>query len=331
MEQKTLDDQLMVRYLLGQLPEEEQLRLEERAFSDQEYLQNVLAVERDLIDEYVRGELSGVERRQFEKLFLASSDRRRKVEFARALVSVVSESPLSESFARPMIQHAPVSWWDSLLAWLRGPRMALKFSLAAAAMIVVLGVSWLIAETVRLRTQLAQLQAQQQSQQRNEEKQLQEEALRQQLAEQQKRNEELARQLQSERQHLARLQKELDKSSPTRPIIASLMLLPGVPRGSTDLPKLVVPQGARHARLQIGLEKGDVHKRFHVELRTAGGEAVWSQNNLAARAARAGRAVVLHLPVSVLNTGEYELALRGADDKGGVEDVGYYYFTVLKR
>src|SRR5262245_46756820 len=131
MEQTSPDENLVVRYLLGQLPEEEQLRLEERAFSDQEYLQNVLAVERDLIDEYVRGELSGSERRQFEKLFLASPERRRKVEFARALTNVVSESPATESLARPAIDHAPIPWRDFLLAWLRGQRMAMKFSLAA--------------------------------------------------------------------------------------------------------------------------------------------------------------------------------------------------------
>jgi len=331
MEQTSPDENLVVRYLLGQLPEEEQLRLEERAFSDQEYLQNVLAVERDLIDEYVRGELSGSERRQFEKLFLASPERRRKVEFARALTNVVSESPATESLARPAIDHAPIPWRDFLLAWLRGQRMAMKFSLAAVTLMVVLGVSWLIAETIRLRAQLAQLQAQRQSQQRDEEKPPQEETLRRQLAEQQKRNEELALQLQNERQHLAQLQQELTRSSPPRPIIASLMLLPGLPRSSTDRPKLIVPRGAQQARLQIGLEKGDDHKRFHVELRTAGGQPVWSQNNLQPRAARAGRSLVLYLPVSVLSAGEYELALKGVTDQGEVEAVGYYYFGVLSQ
>src|SRR5512145_3060134 len=105
MEQMSLDEELVVRYLLGQLPEEEQSLLEERAFSDQACIQNILAVERDLIDEYVRGELSGEERRQFEKLFQASSERRRKVEFARALTNIVSESPATESLARTAIAH----------------------------------------------------------------------------------------------------------------------------------------------------------------------------------------------------------------------------------
>jgi hypothetical protein len=331
MQQISLDEQLVVRYLLGQLPDEEQQRLEERAFSDREYLQNILAVERDLIDEYVRGELSGIDRQQFEQFFLASPERRRKVEFARTLTNVVAESPHAESVARSVIQHDSISWWDSFLAWFRGPSLVLKFSLAVVALMVALGVFWLITETVRLRAQLAQLQAQLQSQQRDAEKPPQEEELRQQLAEERGLNEELARQLHQERQHLARLQEESARPSPSRPIIASLILLPGLPRSSADRPTLIVPRGAQQARLQIGLEKGDDYKRFNVELRTAGGQAIRSHNNLPARATRAGRSVVFSLPVSILSPGEYELALKGVTEKEEVEDIGYYYFSVLKK
>jgi hypothetical protein len=331
MEQISLDEKLVVRYLLGRLPEEEQLQLEERAFSDREYMQNVEAVERDLIDEYVRGELSDFEREQFEKLFLASPERRRKVEFARALTNLVSETPLAERAARSVIRQDAISWWDSFLARLHGSGLVLKFSMAAAALIVALGVFWLMTETIRLRAQLAQLQAQQQSQPRDAGKSAQEEDLRRQLGEQQQRNEELARQLQSEQQRLAQLQKESARSSPSRPIIASLMLFPGLSRSPADRPALIVPRGAEQARLQIGLEKGDDYQRFNVELRTAGGEAVRNQNNLTARATRAGRSVVWSLPVSLLSTGEYELTLKGITDKKEIEDIGYYYFSVLKK
>ena len=83
---------LLIRYLLGALPEKRQVEIEDRAFRDQEYLQTIQAVERDLIDEYVRGELPERERRQFEARFFVSAERRRKVEFAKALAIVTSES-----------------------------------------------------------------------------------------------------------------------------------------------------------------------------------------------------------------------------------------------
>ncbi len=84
-------EELIVRYLLGELPEEKQSEIEDRAFQDQPYLQLILAVESDLIDEYVQGELSDSTRRQFETRFLASGERRRKVAFAKALMGLTPD------------------------------------------------------------------------------------------------------------------------------------------------------------------------------------------------------------------------------------------------
>lgn len=84
-------EDLIVQYLLGDLPEQMQSEIEDRAFQDRRYLQRILAAESDLIDEYARGELSDSARRQFESRFLGSAERRRKVEFAKALVKVMPE------------------------------------------------------------------------------------------------------------------------------------------------------------------------------------------------------------------------------------------------
>jgi hypothetical protein len=335
METKSSDGELIVRYLLGELPEEEQARVEDRAFSDREYMQNILAAESDLIDEYVRGELSDAARRQFESRFLASSERRQKVEFARALEQVVSETTTEEA-AQLATARAPVSWRDSLSAFLRDLNPAAKLPMAAAALMVVIGVSWLVAETVRLRAQIARLDVEQQTRQHREE------LLQRQIADERARGGDLAAQLQHEREWRERseevtrqLERDQSERGPTkpssRPAIVSLALWPGIPRSGVDRPQLVVPLAARLVRLRIGLERGDEYKRFRVELRTREGQEVLSQNNLHAQAARAGQAVVLNLLASVLNAGEYELALKGVTDRDEVEDVGYYYFSVRKN
>src|SRR5678815_1995557 len=85
------NEKLIARYLLGELPEDQQVEIEDRAFSDKDYLASITAVENDLIDEYVRGELSAADRQRFETRFLASTERRKRVEFATALRTVVSE------------------------------------------------------------------------------------------------------------------------------------------------------------------------------------------------------------------------------------------------
>jgi hypothetical protein len=322
METEALGGQLIVRYLLGDLPEEEQVRLEDRAFSDPDLLQSIEDRENDLIDEYVRGALSDIERRQFERRFLASAERQRKVEFARALARVI---PATEAATQPDSAH----WWESLTAFLRGLNPALQFSMAAAASLLLLGVSWLVMETVRLRAQVAQLQVEQKT------RQLQEEALRQQASGERSRREDLAAQLERERVRREELARQIERdqargSSTGLSFIPSLFLSTGIARGGADRPKLVVPQSARIARLQIGLEREDEYKSFRVELRTAQGQEVWTRDNLRPRQSRAGRVINLTVPGSVLGEGQYELTLKGVIDNQNTEDVRYYYFDALK-
>jgi anti-sigma factor RsiW len=327
-------EDLLVRYLLGDLPEEEQAGVEERAFQDQRTVRDIQAAESDLIDAYVRGELSERERRQFEGRFFASAERRRKVEFARALARVAPEFAAVEKAARPARRPTPAAWPGILEAFLRRLSPAAKFAMAGAALLVVIGGSWLIVESVRLRGELAALRAAQQSNEREQQ------ALRQQIADEQARRDELSTQLQRERdqrerdqQLVGELQHQLEESAAPPPPspVASLLLGPGISRGANARSKLVIPQAAQKARVQIGVEPEDDYRSFRVELRAPGGQPIWTQENLPARRVRGGRAVVLSLPANILKAGGYELALKGVTGQGVVEDVGYYYVDVLRK
>lgn len=324
---KASNEQLIVRYLLGDLPEGEQATLEDRAFSDREYRREIEDAENDLIDEYVRGALNETRRRQFESRFLASAGRRRKVEFARALAQVVAANAPDRT-AQPVTPR----WWEALIAFLRGFNPALQFSLAAATLILLVGVAWLLTETRRLRSQVAQHQAGQQTQQR------QEEALRQEAANERTRSAELTAQPERER-----AQRERSEAPTRRPeqrprersaassFIASLFLMPGAARSGAERPQLIMPDSSQFARLQIGLEREDEFKSFRVEIRTAQGQEVWTQDRLRPRESRAGRVISLTIPARVFSAGEYELTLRGVVDNRTIEDVRYYYFSVLKK
>lgn len=334
MKHDSIHDELIVGYLLGDLPEEEQSEIEDRAFQDEQYLQAILAAESDLIDDYVRGELSASARRQFESRFLTSAERRRKVEFARALASVTPEFAVTEKNIRPASASVPIIWPRTLAAFLRGLNVAAKFSLAAAALLIVIGGSWLVAERLRLRAELSELRAEQQSRER------QQQALQQQIADEQARREELSAQLQHEREQRERsqqivgeLQRELEESAtqPSQSTVVSLALWPGISRSGGARPKLALPQAARRVRIQIGVEPEDEYQSFRAELRAPGGQPIWAQDRLSARRVRAGRAVVLNLPASVFKAGEYELVLQGVTGKGTTEEVAYYYFDVLKK
>ena len=321
------NEKLISQYLLGELPEEQQVEIEDRAFSDTEYLASITAVENDLIDEYVRGELSGAERQRFETRFLASAERRKRVEFAKALRTIVSESAVPE---KKLVQEPRTwSWRESLYAFLGGLNPAARLALVAAAILFIAVAAWLFVETQRLRRQVNQLQAENQSGQN----------LQQALEAERKHNAELNARLDQEKQQREQIDESLRQLTETTeatnpappPVIASLTLLPGLSRGGDQKPSLDLSNDARLVRLQIGIDPEEQYKTFAVELRTLAGRQVWNRENLAARTRRGTRAVGLTLPATVLKPGEYELRLRGITESGAAEDVGFYYFNVTKK
>jgi anti-sigma factor RsiW len=131
------NEELISRYLLGELPEEQQVEIEDRAFSDKDYLAGITAIENDLIDEYVRGELSAADQKRFESRFLASAERRKRVEFATALRTVVSESTVPK---KNVVHDKPSwSWRDSLYAFLNGLNPAARLAFVAAMILLIVG------------------------------------------------------------------------------------------------------------------------------------------------------------------------------------------------
>ena len=321
------DEKLISQYLLGELTEEQQVEIEDRAFSDKDYLASITAVEDDLIDEYVRGELSPTDRERFETRFLASAERRKRVQFAKALRTVVSESAVPEK--KVIHDAARWSWRDSLYAFLSGLNPAARLAFVAAAILLIVGAGWLFIETQRLSRENNQLQAEKQSGQ----------DLQQALEQERKRNEELNARLNQEKQQreqtdesLRQLTEKTEATNPAPPpVIASFTLLPGLSRGGGQKPNFDLSSDARLVRLQIGIDPEEQYKSFAVELSTLAGQPVWNRENLAAHTRRGSRAIGLTLPATVLKSGEYELRLRGLTEGGVSEDVGFYYFNVRKK
>jgi hypothetical protein len=318
-------ESLIAGYLLGELSEEQQIAIEDRAFADKDYLASITAVENDLIDEYVRNELSGAERQRFEKQFLTSAERRKRVEFARALAGVVQEEAAPKKAAVREPQSA--SWLAAIYAFINGLTPAARIAFVASVPLLLIGAGYLGIQTLRLRRELTELRAESQSQ-RN--------AQQQALELERRRNEELNAQLNQEKQQREQTDESLRELSepgdavnpPPRSVIASLTLLPGLSRGGDNTPSLVLPEEARLVRLQIGIDPEEQYNKFSVELRTVTGSRVWSRQNLNARNRRGTRAILLTLPATALKAGEYELRLQGVNDSGAAEDVGFYYFTV---
>ena len=70
MPDSSLNEQLIVDYLLGDLPETEASRLDQLSVTDDEFAEFLEAVESELINDYIRGELPENRRAQFESHYL---------------------------------------------------------------------------------------------------------------------------------------------------------------------------------------------------------------------------------------------------------------------
>ncbi|HMG35879.1 MAG TPA: hypothetical protein VKM94_18230 [Blastocatellia bacterium] len=329
MDKSPLNEGLIIRYLLGELEENEQIEVEDRAFQDQQCLQSILAIEADLIDEYVRGDLPDSRRQHFETRFLASAERRQKIEFARALARVGPDF-LAVKDARSALAQEPIPFRQALAALIGRLTPAARFAFAAAALILFVGALWLVTESVRLRAQLARLSDEQRSREREEQTLQRQHA--DELASSDEQLKRMREQLDQAQQMVSELQHQAEQNpSPVeRPGIVSMVLLPGISRGGSAHPKLKLPESARRVRLQIGIDPADDYPQYRVDLRGPSGNSVWTQDSLSPVRGRSGRTLVLNLPAAILKAGQHELALKGISSSGKTDDVAYHYFDVIK-
>jgi hypothetical protein len=332
--QSAKEERLMTRYLLGAAAEEECVEVEERFLRDAEYFKQLRALECELVDDYVQGGMSAAERRSFERRALASPQGRDQVARARLFharldqIAAGGREPEPEPSAR---RESPL---EKLRARLFTPAPVLRYGMAAAGLIFLLGGLWLLREQSLSRRRVAELTAE------RELARLNEKDLRERLATQQGERQQLTSQLENEKRRLAAERSRNDqmrqdmlrllaRSSPSTPPngdFVELALASGIERNVGEPRRLRIPAGVRMVRLQLELDPSVNHSGYRVELNTAGGAQVLVQGGLNAQQTDWGRFVTLTVPTRALRAEEYELILRGSTNERKNEVAGYYYF-----
>ena len=135
MREQALDDVVARRFLLGQLPPEEEGRIQELAFEDRDTFVFLEAVEDDLIDQFIHGELSVDEQRGFESHFLTQPGRSDNLKISQ-LLQRHFDSISPDSF--PKKRH-PIP------VWFRRRSLLVRISITVGVAIIVVGfVVWLV-------------------------------------------------------------------------------------------------------------------------------------------------------------------------------------------
>ena len=114
-------------YLLNQLTSSKQQAVELQLLSDETFVDELEIVEDELIDEYLRGELSRKERASFEKYFLAHETRRRKLRAGEAL-----NRHLDKTSPKPT-----PSKFESFTSFFLSPSFAVAASITGVAVVGV--------------------------------------------------------------------------------------------------------------------------------------------------------------------------------------------------
>lgn len=309
------DDQQMVRYLLGYLPDEEAERFDEASIVDDDVALRLRLVENDLVDAYVSGTLTGETRARFEAFYLSSPYRRQKVKSAQRFLAAVDRARVPRAGRTA----------SAAFAW-AFPRPGLAWS-AAAAVFLLLACGVLLIEHIRLRQGLNEARRDGAASGRRTE------MLARQLEEGRAERAEALKALEGARASLAARQPSAPAPLPppasgsTTLSPLALVLSPQT-RALGPLPTVALSAAADRVAFDLRLETNDF-SRYLVDLNDPGsGRTLWRSAAVPARQARGASFVSIAIPSARLAPQHYSLALAGLDATGGMEAVASYTFQI---
>lgn len=313
MEQLSENKKQAISYLLGDLSDTERDGFEERIFLDEDLGFLLDAAENDLIDEYLRGELSSEQVKKFEQNFLLAESRREKLQVANVLqAKVFNEKP-----AAPQ-----VSVWERLSEIFRVPRLVWAGGLTAIFLFILIGGWWFVRNTEI--NQVAEVKDENQNISIELDKKPPLETLL---------NSNTPPNIEQKPTNAA----EKPKPSPTTvlpkevkqpPTVFGFTLLPPMRSGARSV--LVVPSDANTIRLRV--EHNNVREfiKYRAEIRDSNGDLIWSRE-IAVTEKTLQKPLVLDVRSGALISGSYELTLSGVTSDAQLEEVNFYNFTVRKK
>jgi len=330
------DRRALIRFILGELPEVERAEFEERALYDEAFFTELSAVEADLVDAWVRGELSAERAWRLGEILGASPGGQARLHFATSLAAWLHSREREipgkiHPFRLARARRRP-AWW--------GHRALTAVALAASLLLAVLG-AWLLVDRRELARQLtaeretaATLEAEI-------------EATREQIAAARQNTLEGGEQTASElaalvaeaeslREALTRARQAGPPEPPSTPegrartAVPFLLTFAATVRGLEEPHHLLLGPEVQTVELTVDLGDDHGYSSYRAALRTARGDELWSRGDLAETTTAWGRVVKLEIPASSLTGGDYELILLGRGEEGS-EEVGYYPFRVARQ
>jgi hypothetical protein len=306
MVDRTEPDETAVRYLLGTATEQEKTVIEETLFKDPAALEEVAAVEDELIDDYLSGELTGDERSAFESAYFATAERRERINFARMLRQRLAGTGAKPPLAPPRT---------------RGRAVPSPIFLAAAAVLFAILAFVFGMDSVRAHRQVRELLAERSAATQRELE------LSRQVGEAQAQAERLDRQVAQERSETERLSREIEDLQTSAAKTASLTLIAGLVRGGGNVPAVRVAPDTVSLRLTAPMQVS--YPSYRAAVQTPEGKTLW-RGPARPAAAGGGPSISVTVPGKDLPPGDYILSVTGVTTAGREEPAADFSFRVKK-
>jgi anti-sigma factor RsiW len=282
--------------------------------------------EEELIDAYVRGELSLDERRLIEKGLRCSPQLIERLHFAHLLANAADRTAAAEAVSdRPLDPLPPAhkTWWPFGLRL--GPRPAFQLAFAASMLIVVIGAAGLLTGWRRLRRESQQL-AEQQAALERQKSELQKSASEQMLVTEQLRDQlkEAQQVREADQQRIGELVEAQNQKPTASSATVATLFLPRLVRSDEQEKVLRPPAGTSKVKLFLEVDSID-YRGFLVEVKNRQNTVIFHPR---VPPPRSRKLVTVSLPGNLLPVGTYSVQLSGVSPDGTNELVGNYSFRI---
>lgn len=329
--------ELMTRFLLGQLSDEERKAVEERFLTDDEYFAQLLVMEDSLVDDYVLGRLTGDQLKNAELLFRSSAIGKREVKFTQNLVASLKKArEAKEQGAKQKTKRAlptnrivstRTSPWRQSQASMNliasGFRSLPTVFSATLGLTVLLLAGLAIYFIFQYQRQNRELLAQRIELERNFQD------VREKLNQESQNSAELNKRLDLETEKRTQAEEALARSRNTgSPSIMSIVLLPTIFQRSGGAKTVSLNAGTNRIQFLLEIPSDKNYPAYDLQIKTFDGERIWSRESIPASQVKQNK-LSLILNSSLFPYNDYRIEVLGLSDNGTAL-VADYAFKVRK-
>ncbi|MEM7480692.1 MAG: hypothetical protein AAF481_05935 [Acidobacteriota bacterium] len=318
----------LTQYLLGELPEDERNRLEERLLAEPKLFEQAVIAEGELHDAYAAGELTPEQRHAFENRLLRSSEQQDRQEFARLLRQVAGETGGDRATAPP----PPARVIGGARRFGGFERVFAPLAAAAAVALLIAG-SVFFQRSQVLEDRLAQVEDERTAWVDEREALLSREAgsrsdLAGERAAAQEAQEALRKELERTQGQVRELESQLAKRR-TRPPRRASFVLAAALRSSVGPRELALPADAEDIELTLETGAFEDFSSYVAVMFGPDGAERWSRAGIEGATGDGGTTVTLDIPADLFSAGSHEVLLHGRSQGAEAELVGNFEFRIV--